>query len=426
MAKDIYGVDWEERVQALLASHPSQTQPDLKAYIQFKRTQAVKSLRLAKVLSILKTFMTRQKIRDLAGASEPQIQAFFTDLEGMGRSEETKRDYAKILTAFFRWKQGLDPGVWPQQTKFLQTYRFKRIARKGQKWSREKVADIIDAGFDLRRKALYTAEFYGGAFRIGEILPLQDRDVSVVSKERGEYRFYVNGKTGEGEPLVFDKFGYIAQWEAERKRQGVSSEGYFWAPLNKPYKMPSYRTEMKAFKNTCERAKVEGKRIFHWFRKSRISDISAQNGPGPMSAKYCRVSQQVMEKHYDLNNAQTADPIMRRIEYNSADDLARAGFGVFETTEGINRAKLVDDVARQMAEKYSDMIFDRIIQNRERVDAIVQQEIGTSLTQAPDGIFDSRYISRKQLISLLVRNELQARQERKKQLPLSQWQGRSR
>ncbi|MDE1798597.1 MAG: tyrosine-type recombinase/integrase [Candidatus Micrarchaeota archaeon] len=349
---------------------PSGLQPTIRKFVELKSRQA-SPIRLVKILSHLRVFYKFTKGRD------DNADKFFKHLEKEGRSPETLNDFRAILGAYFRWRHGIKDQGLPPELDFLAGRRFKSVKKLGPTWSPEDVRAWVDAALTLQDKALATSLGLGG-FRMGEVLPMLRKNIETVNKERGEFRFYVDGKTGPGELLVIDRWGFIGQYLQQFKG---GPDDYLFPGL-RGQKAPTYFAAKKRLRMAAQRAGIDKKLNPHWLRHSRAT-LMAEHGAteAQMCAAFRWAPGSKMPARYLHLSGRSADKFIRAESDGSVDELVRSKFGELETAAGRQRARLFKEIRDQFMREEAPAMLEEFRAEMERI-----YQLDRNLTSTPDAI----------------------------------------
>ncbi len=357
----------------MLGTFPKELRPAIAAFAELKRHQA-SPIRIVKILSHLRVFYKFEKKHP----GKKDAADFFEHLELQGRSPETLNDFRAILAAFFRWKHQIKDTRLPPELEFLAGRKFKTVQKQGPTWDIEDLRGWVDHCLTLQDKALSSSVGLGG-FRIGEVLPLLRRKVEIINRERQEYRFYVDGKTGPREVMVIDRWGFIGQHLDQFKG---GPDDYLFP--GRHGRQPTYFASAKRLRLAAQRAGINKRLNPHWLRHSRATQLAEK---GASEAQMCAYlgwrPGSRMPARYLHTSGRTADLFIRAEARGSVDELVRSQFGQLESTGGRERDGLYKEFVQRFIQ---EPVFQEMVELQNRMKLQIQEEMHRNLTLKNDAM----------------------------------------
>lgn len=269
---DIHGTDFEKRCSSAIERMDSRDKELVVRFANQKKAEDVSGNRLVKIVYTMKgwrRFLPDKRYEDM---NKEDIVNSVAKLNQSEYSENTKKDFKKVMKGFFRFIKGKDGKENPHETAWLKCEKKRNKERPNVEIITPEEAEMLaDATDKVMEKAFILALYETGA-RIGEILPIH---LSQLVDEPKGIRFHISGKTGARSILLSKYVPDIRRW-LQTHPQRNNPDAYVWLKKDGK-KYISYAMVNEVLARAFEKAQIKKKRNPHFFRHSRIS-FCAKNG----------------------------------------------------------------------------------------------------------------------------------------------------
>lgn len=224
----------------------------------------------AKVIVCWAQFLQGRHWDELA---EEDVRKAVAALERSGYSETTKINAKAILKVFFRWLKKCPEYRNPAETEWIKcnVAKPKRYSSK-EMLDIEDISKLMNATNDTQWRAFVSA-LYDTGMRIGEILSLRLKDVSI--EEDGAIIHVPDDpgcKTGARDIYIVASVGYISQWMNAHPTKDDPNAFLFCG--KEPRQCLSYNTVKAWLDRLAKKAGLKKKHNCHFFRKSRATALA--------------------------------------------------------------------------------------------------------------------------------------------------------
>lgn len=245
--------------------------------------KSASQLRVAKLVGQLRN-ICKWLGSDLNNADRLQIQSLVAQINMMSDyADETKADYRRCITQFYKWFRDEDPrldSADPSQLKtanklykYIDTNIKTSCMPKKVEYSNiiteEDIWQVIDKGCKTVRDKAFLKLLHESGCRAGEFLNIKLKDMALLNNRAV---ILVDGKTGERRIPVVQSLPYIIQHINIHPLKD-DPEAYLWLNMssvntNEPLK---HRGAQKLVDRAFKAAGVNKRLNLHWFRHSRAT-----------------------------------------------------------------------------------------------------------------------------------------------------------
>jgi len=276
MGIEIYGMDMQKIAEKRLEEIEERDRTQIKAYCEFKRANKTSEIRIAKILYHLKHWRKYLPDKPFQEMTKKDIVAAVLALENaktprkkgkevvfLPLSENTKRDFKKVLRCFFKFIKNTD--YPPPEVSWIECKVKKNKEEVPPETLDEKDLQKMLAVCDDPKERAFLALLWETGARIGELLPIKLKNV--VRETKG-YRLKMVGKTGAREPLVSLSVPYLTLWLSHHIRKDDTEAWLFYTTKRGDFRLWKYNAARKRVNDIVKTAGITKKHNLHFFRAS--------------------------------------------------------------------------------------------------------------------------------------------------------------
>src|SRR5574341_562069 len=234
---------------------------------QFHSELSVSGLSFGRVQYYTETVFQIARLlkKDFKKVKKNDIIELLKKIEDKGYSIYSKSNYRVALKRFYRWLYG--GTVMPESVSWIKIYGGKIKNRSSDEMITEEDLQKLIKTADHPRDKAFISVLYESGCRIGEILPLQRKDV--IFDEHGAI-LKVDGKTGPRPVRIISSVPYLATWMNSLPHE---PESFIWISIGtrNRHKLISYISVIFVLQRLFAKAGVKKKYNPHIFRHSRAS-----------------------------------------------------------------------------------------------------------------------------------------------------------
>lgn len=287
-------------------------------------------LRVAKLSSQLRT--TCRWLKHALNIDKDLDQLTKTDLISLisfisrleNRSDDTRQDYKRAIKQFYRWYKEEDPRVFSkvEEDKINAIKLYNYLEKQVSSQPKLKEADpltvlteqdielVVEKGAKTPKEKAFISCLHEFGCRAGEFLRL--RLGEVILKENHAEIHIPDGKTGRRVVYAVKSLPYLLRY-LDIHAYKDNKHAYLWLSdsnnnLNEPL---LHNGAQKLIDRCFERAGVEKRHNFHWFRHSRAT-LNAPKMTTPILCKYMgwSLSSKQPRRYIHLCNEQLEDVVL--------------------------------------------------------------------------------------------------------------------
>ncbi|MBS3106992.1 site-specific integrase [Candidatus Woesearchaeota archaeon] len=249
-------------------------------YRSFLLAKGVGELRVSKLLSQMQRLAESLPI-DLDKVQQRELQELVANFNSKPEySDETKADYRRCIKQFYAWFEDNDARLANPETRETAQKVYRYLKTQVSRTCRLKKVDfsniiteddlnrVIGHCRNIREKAFLKLLHEAGC-RVGEFLNIRLKDIQIM---KNRALIIVDGKTGERRIPVVNSLPFLVQ-ALEVHPFSREPDRYLWLGESRSnlYEPLMHRGAQKLIDRCFERAGVNKKHNFHWFRHSRAT-----------------------------------------------------------------------------------------------------------------------------------------------------------
>lgn len=264
-----------------------QNKNDIFSFIDDMRASKMSLARMIKYMHYLKKF-GEMLGKDFKAAEEKDIKKVIVSVNESDYSLHTKHDISVLVKRFYKWLEG-DNETYPKKVRWITTTMTRQekqslYPKTHEIPTAEDVKKMIDKAKTPRDKCI-VAMLFDSACRIGELLNVQIKDITMHGKDRAFVS--VEGKTGTRKVYIKFSVGYLAAWLNVHPHRHNKDFYNSWLFLNSAEKRLGYATirglllDLKVKAGLKPHVKVNP----HAFRHAQITELFRLGVNEPVTKK---------------------------------------------------------------------------------------------------------------------------------------------